>query len=69
MRARHIVTASRICRHGEPTFSGTKILAADVLEQVAERLSSEEIIAEWRGSITKEAISEAIALSKSGNFC
>ena len=31
---RYIIADPRIC-HGEPTFRGTRILVADVLEQVA----------------------------------
>ena len=60
---RYIVSSPEIC-HGKPTFRGTRILVADVLEQIAEGLAWETIIEEWRGSITKEAISEAINLSR-----
>ncbi len=60
---RYIVSDSDIC-HGKPTFRGTRILVADVLEQVGEGLAWETIIEEWRGSITKEAIAEAIRLSR-----
>jgi uncharacterized protein (DUF433 family) len=56
--ARHIVTDPEIC-HGKPTFRGTRILVADVLEQVADGLAWETIIEEWRGSISLEAIAEA----------
>ncbi|MGH7792805.1 MAG: DUF433 domain-containing protein [Thermodesulfobacteriota bacterium] len=60
---RYIVSDPGIC-HGKPTFRGTRILVADVLEQVAEGLAWETIIEEWRGSIPKEAIAEAISLSR-----
>jgi len=60
---RYIVSDPDIC-HGKPTFHGTRILVADVLEQVGEGLAWETIIEEWRGSITKEAIAEAIRLSR-----
>ena len=59
---RHIVTDSKIC-HGQPTFRGTRILVADVLEQIAEGMAWESIIEEWHGSITKEAIAEAALLA------
>ena len=36
-----------IC-HGEPTFRGTRILVADVLEQVESGMAWEAIIEEWR---------------------
>ena len=39
-------------------------MVADVLKQVAEGIAWETIIAEWRGSITKEAIAEAVSLSR-----
>jgi len=38
-------------------------MVADVLEQVAEGLAWETIIEEWRGSITHEAIAEAVSLA------
>lgn len=60
---RYIVSDPEVC-HGKPTFRGTRILVADVLEQVAEGLAWETIIEEWRGRITKEAIAEAINLSR-----
>jgi len=60
---RYIVTDPEIC-HGKPTFRGTRILVADVLEQVADGLAWETIIEEWRGSISYEAITEAVRLSR-----
>ena len=60
---RYIVTDPEIC-HGKPTFRGTRILVADVLEQVADGLAWESIIEEWRGSISAEAIAEAVRLSR-----
>ena len=60
---RYILTDPEIC-HGKPTFRGTRILVADVLEQVADGLAWETIIEEWRGSISDEAIAEAVRLSR-----
>ncbi len=60
---RYIVADPSIC-HGEPTFRGTRVLVADVLEQVANGMDWEAIIEEWRGSLTKEAIAEAIRLAR-----
>jgi len=60
---RYIVVDPEIC-HGKPTFQGTRILVADVLEQVAMGIDWDVIIREWRGSITKEAIVEAIHLAR-----
>lgn len=59
---RHIVTDPKIC-HGKPTFRGTRVLVADVLEQVASGMAWETIIEEWNDSITKEAIREAVQLA------
>ena len=47
-----IVSAPAI-RHGEPTFRGTRILVADVLEQVESGMAWEAIIEEWRYEIDK----------------
>ena len=60
---RYVVTDPEIC-HGKPIFRGTRILVADVLEQVADGLAWETIIEEWRGSISHEAIAEAVRLSR-----
>jgi uncharacterized protein (DUF433 family) len=56
------VTDPNIC-HGKPTFRGTRILVADVLEQVASGMVWESIIEDWHDNITKEAIAEAIQLA------
>ncbi|MCB9105674.1 MAG: DUF433 domain-containing protein [Anaerolineales bacterium] len=59
---RYIVTDPKIC-HGKPTFRGTRIMVSQVLEQVSNGMAWEAIIEEWRGSITKEAIAEAVRLA------
>ena len=48
-----------IC-HGKPVFRGTRIPVADVLAQVGDCMDWDAIIEEWRGSITKDAIAEAV---------
>jgi uncharacterized protein (DUF433 family) len=58
----YIVTDPAIC-HGKPTFAGTRILVADVLDQVAQDMAWEAIIDAWHGAITKEAITEAVRLA------
>ena len=60
---RYIVVDPEIC-HGKPTFRGTRIFVADVLEQVARGMDWDVIIREWRGSINKEAIAEAVRLAR-----
>ena len=59
---RFIVTDPDIC-HGKPTFSGTRVLVSDVLEQVASGMAWETIVEEWNNSVTKDAIQEAVQLA------
>lgn len=58
----HIVADSKVC-HGQPTFRGTRVLVADVLEQISAGMAWETIIEEWHGSVTREAIAEAVRLA------
>jgi uncharacterized protein (DUF433 family) len=60
---RYIVADPAIC-HGQPTFRGTRILVADVLDQVANGMAWEAIIDEWRGALSKDAIAEAVRLAR-----
>ncbi len=60
---RYVIADPGIC-HGQPTFRGTRILVSDVLEQVASGMAWEAIIEEWRGSLTREAITEAVRLAR-----
>jgi uncharacterized protein (DUF433 family) len=60
---RYIVADPEIC-HGKPTFLGTRIMVAQVLKQVARGMAWDAITAEWRGTVTKEAIAEAVALAQ-----
>ncbi len=62
MIGRYIVTDPEIC-HGKPTFRGTRVMVWQVLEQVASGMAWEAIVAEWRGSVSKAAISEAVRLA------
>lgn len=59
---RYIAADSRIC-HGKPTFRGTRVLVADVLEQVASGMAWESIVEEWNESVSREVIKEAIQLA------
>jgi len=60
---RYIVSDPEIC-HGKLTFKGTRVFVEDVLDMVAEGLSWSYIEEQWNGSITKDAIKEAVILSK-----
>ena len=62
MIGRHIVADPAIC-HGQPTFRGTRILVADVLDQVGSGMAWESIASEWREQVSKEAIAEAVRLA------
>ncbi len=55
----YIVTDPDIC-HGKPTFKGTRIMVEPVLDMVAEGAAWEQIIAEYDGAISQEAIAEAV---------
>jgi len=50
--AQYIVADPAIC-HGEPTFRGTRIQIADVLEQVESGMAGKAIREEWRYEIDK----------------
>ncbi len=59
----YIVADPQIC-HGKPTFLNTRIMVAQVLKQVARGMSWDEITAEWRGDVTRDAIAEAVELAQ-----
>lgn len=59
---RYIVADPEIC-HGKLTFKGTRIMVWQVLEMVADGMEWDEIIREWRGTVPKEAIAEAVHIA------
>jgi uncharacterized protein (DUF433 family) len=59
---KHIVANSEIC-HGQLTFRGTRILVANVLEQVAMGMDWQAITDSWRGRVNHDAIAEAVRLA------
>jgi uncharacterized protein (DUF433 family) len=61
--SRYITSDPAVC-HGQPTFRGTRILVADVLEQVATGFDWGTILENWRGDIDREAIAEAVRLGR-----
>ncbi|MGE3267664.1 MAG: DUF433 domain-containing protein [Chloroflexota bacterium] len=61
---RYVVVDPAIC-HGQPTFVGTRVLVADVLEQVAMGMAWEAIGEEWGGRVQRDAIAEAVSLARS----
>jgi uncharacterized protein (DUF433 family) len=60
---RYIVADPEIC-HGKPTFVGTRIMVTQILKQVGKGMPWDAITAEWRGTVTKEAIAEAVELAQ-----
>jgi uncharacterized protein (DUF433 family) len=64
---RFVVVNPKVC-HGKPTFRGTRILVADVLEQVASGMAWEAIVDEWEGRISAAAIAESVGLAESDNM-
>jgi uncharacterized protein (DUF433 family) len=60
---RYIVADPKIC-HGQLTFRGTRIFVSDILEQVAAGDDWDTIVKEWRGSVTLEAIADAVRFAR-----
>lgn len=60
---RFIIIDPRVC-HGQPTFRGTRIMVADVLDQVANGMAWEAITETWRGAVSREAIAESVRLAR-----
>jgi uncharacterized protein (DUF433 family) len=59
---RHVVIDPEI-HHGEITFRGTRVPVASVLDDVADGTDWDTIVEQWHGSITREAIGEAVRLA------
>ena len=59
---RHIVADPEICG-GQPTFKGTRIMVWIALEQIEDGMTWDEVVGEWDGRVSKQAIAEAIAIA------
>jgi uncharacterized protein (DUF433 family) len=59
---RHIVVDPEIC-HGQPTFVGTRVRVSQVLKQVGAGMDWDTIVWQWRGTVSCEAIAEAVQLA------
>ncbi len=57
----HVVRAPGVCG-GRPTFKYTRIEITGTLERLAAGETIDEIVAGYRGRVSKEAIVEAISL-------
>ncbi|NIA11001.1 MAG: DUF433 domain-containing protein [Nitrospiraceae bacterium] len=60
--SQYIASDPTIC-HGEPTFRGTRIRVADVLDQVESGMAYEAIIEEWCGALERDAIAESVRMA------
>lgn len=58
----YIVSDPEICG-GDLTFKGTRVLVKDVLYYVAEGKSWDWIVRDYRRSISREGIAEAVSLA------
>ena len=60
---KYIISDPEVC-HGQPTFRGTRIMVKQVLELLEYEMSWDEIVKQCHNSITKEAIAEALRLTR-----
>ena len=60
---RFVVSDPAVC-DGRPTFRGTRVFVSDVLDDVARGMAWEAIIERWHGSISRDAIAEAVRLAR-----
>ena len=56
---RYLEADPSVC-HGKLCFRGTRVLVSDVLQFVADGIDWDEIVKQYRGSISRPAIAEAI---------
>ena len=62
---KHVVRAVGVCG-GRPTFKFTRIEIAGALDRLAAGESLDEIVAGYRGRVSREAIIEAIQIVTAG---
>jgi uncharacterized protein (DUF433 family) len=56
---KHIVSAKGVCG-GRPTFKYTRVEVATVLRLIAAGVSVDELVANFKGRISRDAIEEAL---------
>jgi uncharacterized protein (DUF433 family) len=56
---KHIVSAKGVCG-GRPTFKYTRVEVATVLRLIAAGMSVDELVANFKGRISRDAIEEAL---------
>jgi uncharacterized protein (DUF433 family) len=59
---KHIVSAPGVCR-GRPTFKGTRIEVAGVLDLLKTGRSVDDIVTDYQGHVSRKALEEALTLA------
>jgi uncharacterized protein (DUF433 family) len=59
---KHIVSAPGVCR-GRPTFKGTRIEVAGVLDLLKTGRSIDDVVADYDGRLSRKALKEALTLA------
>jgi uncharacterized protein (DUF433 family) len=62
---KHVVRAVGVCS-GRPTFKYTRIEITGTLDRLAAGESLDEIVADYRGRVSREAVIEAIQIVTAG---
>lgn len=60
---KYIIADPRVCG-GKLIFRDTEIPVEEVLEQVADGMDWQEIVEDWEGMISHQAIAEAVRLAR-----
>jgi uncharacterized protein (DUF433 family) len=59
----YIVADPKIC-HGKPTFKGTRIMVWQILDELANGMTPEQIVKAWGGKVPRAAIAESVQLAR-----
>lgn len=62
---RYLATDTRVCG-GRLTFRGTRILVSDVLELLRAGFTPKQIVQDYNGLVSFEAVREAVTFSRKG---
>ncbi len=64
----HIVRASGVCG-GRPTFKYTRIEIVGTMDRLAAGESLDEVVAGYRGRVSREAVMEAVRVAEVWRIC
>lgn len=59
LQLRYIESNPKVC-HGKWVIRGTRILVSVIRQQIEDGMRPEDVIGEWRGKVSLEAIEEAL---------